>query len=754
MSEPSAFIPGRPGAAEPPLVAYRPAQPLGVAGGYVRSLTRGSGLVVDLFCQGPRLMEEAVEAGRRALGVSVNPVLLHIAREGLTPPETDGLNAAFTRLADTPKAHVSLGTHLDALYRTRCPSCDTPGIAEWFAWHRDRGRPYEKAVCCRRCEKLQVGPTDAEDVALAHSFAPRGLPYYYALDRAAPMDHPSRERAAELVACYTPRNLSALMELIRTVDGIVASGRPGAALKSLLLDCFDRCSKLYPKDEDRARPRTLRVPVRYLERNVWRCLENRLSHYGKRARRSSYPEAADPEALIGGLAEGYALVACAAREVGRILPSGSVDLVLVDPPRPDGVFWALSALWSAWLWRSEEARALRPYLRRRRFDWDWHWQALRDALGEVGPRLTEQGRLVTLFSSDEEELLVSVCLAAANADYSLRGWGYAPEAGYRLVWSWDGPTRVRSVEGDQSLQAMADGMQEAMTDTLQRRREPTPERLLRAAAHARLAERGLLRVPGELRADEIARDRVGEAFDNGLQAAPMTRVNPATPGGDAQWWLRESDRESDSLADRIEALVRQLLSERLVWIEDELLAAVYARFSGPLTPDLTLVRTCLSSYGTYTGSEVRLRHEDNEAQRRREIETVCRNLLGLGRRLGFRTCVGDTWDVRWRADGHPGFLFVVSATALLARWLLTGHPGEVDGEKCLVVPGGRAELIHLKLQRDPRLVEAVESGAWQFIKFRHLRRLMDEEDLDRQAFEIVLGLDPIAEQEHAQLSLL
>jgi hypothetical protein len=74
-------------------------------------------------------------------------------------------------------------------------------------------------------------------------------------------------------------------------------------------------------------------------------------------------------------------------------------------------------------------------------------------------------------------------------------------------------------------------------------------------------------------------------------------------------------------------------------------------------------------------------------------------------------------------------------------------------QRCLVLPGGRAQLIGLKLQRDPRLVRAVEAGGWQFIKFRHVRRLVVEEELDRHALKTVLGLDPIAEQEAAQIPL-
>ncbi len=77
----------------------------------------------------------------------------------------------------------------------------------------------------------------------------------------------------------------------------------------------------------------------------------------------------------------------------------------------------------------------------------------------------------------------------------------------------------------------------------------------------------------------------------------------------------------------------------------------------------------------------------------------------------------------------------------------------MDAQRCLVVPGGRARLIDLKLQRDARLASAAKVGDWQFIKFRHLRRLMEKGDLDRYAFKTVLGLDPIIEQEGAQIPL-
>lgn len=765
MPKRPSFVPGLPATPDPPLASYRPSQPVGVVEEYVRRLTPPDGLVVDLFCQGSRFVREAVKAGRRALGFSVNPLLLHIARLGLIPLEQEALQAGFTRLADTPRADKPLGSYLASLYSARCPACQTLGTADWFAWRRDADRPFEKAVRCPRCAGVRIGPTDRDDVALAQSFAPRGLPYYYALDRAAPLvrqaPHPARERAADLVDCYTPRNLSALMDLSRRVEGMEATRSVRIGLKALLLDCFDRCSKLYPYDEDRPRPRTVRVPVRYLERNVWLCLEESLPSLLKRRPSASVDEIEDVVGLVRGSAVGYALVPSAARDVGEILPAHGVDLVLVDPPRPDGVFWALSALWVAWLWDASDARAMRPFLRRRRFDWHWHWQALGEALRTVGPRLKDTGFLIMVFSEADPDMLRSVCLAASGAGYDLRAWGYAPEVGYRLAWRWKGSDRSQPTAVERLRSDAADEAKGAVTSALRRRGEPSPELLLRAAAQTRLVDGGLMRAIVTLGQDASPMELASDATDEGFATAPVAELKH---GGELRrrlWWLLDPPKPADPLADQVELLVREMLAERLVWLENELINAVYAHFPGVLTPNLTLVRACVASYGLREGQEIRLRPEDDFQRRRHEIEAVSRSLIALGQQLEFQTAAGDGWDVRWLdatddekdAREREIYVFTISATAALASRLLGQGLPESDAQRCLVVPGGRAKLIDHKLQRDPTLAQAVSSGQWQFIKFRHLRRLVAEEDLDRYAFRAVLGLDPIAEREHTQLVL-
>lgn len=749
MEQPVWFVPGRPTPPEGVLARYRSPQPVGVAMEYVRRLTGPGDVVLHLFCQGPLFLREAVCAGRRAVGVNINPVSLLVAGLGLEGlPDPTVLKAAFTRLADSRKGAATLHLHIEGLYRSRCPVCGAEGIAEWFAWDREAGYPYAKRVRCPRCAKAQEGAADEEDIAGGRRFEPRGLPYHYALNRVAPLGHPARERAAELVALYTPRNLSALVDVLLRLEGMELERSVRAVMQGLLLEAFDRGSGLDPYGEERTRPRLLRLPARFLERNVWLLLEEGLDRLIGQAREEPVRRAANLSALLADRTPAYVLVPCAARDVGRLLPVRSVSLILADPPRPDGVFWALCALWSGWLWDSPPAHALRPFLRRRRFDWDWHQRALRTALTAAASLLTPEGHLVVLTPELEEEMVASAFLAGVGAGYELEGWGGCPEVGCRTVWQvrkWrrEGPTEQGTAPEPEEVAAEAAGFAPSLAETcLRERAEPTPWPFLQSAVYAGLAAKGWS-------APTVA--PVVEGVRRGMEGMGLERVDE----GQDLWWLPtlKAERLADPLADRVEEWVCQAFLSRPLWSKEELALAVYAAFHGSLTPSLSLVLLCLDSYGVAGEKGWRLREEDAASWREEEIKALRRELQALGARLGFQTRSGRGWDVRWQEQGRDAYVFVVLPTAAVGRHLLAGPAVPGGARPCLVFPGGRAELLAYKIRRDPRLARVAEEQGWQFIKFRHLRRLITER-LDRRLFETVLGLDPIVEREGVQIPLV
>ncbi len=766
MGEEAWFVPGRPKIAEGPLARYRPPVPVGAADAYIRQWTPPGALVLDLFCQGPTFLREAVRAGRRAIGANANPIGLLVAGLGLegAPP----LQAAFTRLADTPKEtpnrrSVPLHRHILSLYGSRCPACGSEGTAEWFAWDREARYPYAKAVRCPRCGRTQEGPTDEADIMAARRLDRRGFAYYFALDRVAPLGHPQRARAGELVDLYTPRNLSALVDILVRLEGLELERPVRAALQGALLETMDRASSLDPHGEERPRPRLLRPPARFLERNVWYLLEEAVARVPGWA-----PEvvrrAPGLKDLLADSTPAYTLLPLPAREVARQLPTGSVSLILADPPRPDGVFWALSALWAGWLWESPAAQAMRPLLGRRRLEWDWHQEALRAALAAVGPLLAPNGHLVLLFAEPEENLVASACQAASAAGYELAGWGASTEVGCRLVWRWKGraagapaggtPAKGTPARGAPTVGAALaaaspgqgqalplpdapDAVAGALRETLRARGEPTHRFLLLAVVHTELARRGWNGPFGE----------VAQAVRRGWEGLDLEALETDL------FWLSDLDAEGlpPPLADRVEEMVRSRLTEG-PQATDDLLLAVYRALSGPLTPEPSLVLLCLQSYGVEEGGIWHLREEDDPTRRAEEIEALRRDLEALGRRLRYRPARGRGWDLRWRERRRDVYLFRLSATAALGD-VVTGPAVPRGGRPCRVLPGGRAELLAEKLRRDPRLARAAWRDGWQFVKFRHLRRLIAE-GVDRRTFAVMLGLDPTIGPRGVQIPLM
>ncbi len=742
MGEITWFVPGHPEVAPGPLARYCPTAPVGAADGYIRQLAAPGALVLDLFCQGPTFLREAVRAGCRAIGANANPIGLLIAGLGLEGAPAN-LGAAFTRLADAPKEtptrrSIPLHRHILSLYSSRCPACGGEGTAEWFAWDREARYPYAKAVRCPRCGRTQEGPTDEADIIAARRLDRRGFAYYFALDRVAPPQSPHRTRAGELVDLYTPRNLSALVDILVRLEGLELERPARAALQGALLETMDRASSLDPHGEERPRPRLLRPPARFLERNVWYLLEEAV------ARAAGW--APEPVRRAPGLRDlladptpAYTLLPLPAREVARHLAPGTVSLILADPPRPDGVFWALCALWAGWLWESPTSQAMRPLLGRRRLEWDRHQEAFQTALSAVGPLLAPDGHLVILFAEPDENLVASACQAASAAGYDLVGWGASPEVGCRLVWRWtrrnDRPDHTNYVGA--TLAVAPDAIAGTVRETLSARAEPTPRFLLTAAVHTDMARRRWNGPFGE----------VTQAVRQGWERLELEALEADL------FWSPDLDasRLDPPLADRVEETVRSLLAEGSPWTTRDLLLAVYRALDGPLTPDPSLVLLCMRSYGVEDGGVWRLREEDDPIRRAEELDALRRDLEELGRRLHYRPARGHGWDLRWRERGRDVYLFRISSTAALGD--IVRLPIPRGGRPCWVLPGGRAELLAEKLRRDPRLARAVWGAGWQFVKFRHLRRLIAE-GVDRRTFAVMLGLDPATGPRGVQIPLM
>jgi hypothetical protein len=414
--------------------------------------------------------------------------------------------------------------------------------------------------------------------------------------------------------------------------------------------------------------------------------------------------------------------------------------------------------------------------------------------------------MVCIFSADDPTIVEALTLATAGAGYEWIGWGGRPPGEVRATWRLGAAVEHTPLEADPLSRAVAERVAGASLNVLRVRGEPAVWSTLHAAIYAELAQSGLLAQVARL-ADDIPEplswltDIIRSALDGAPLRQILSAIEDESQDGlvEPVWWLDEPlEAEAVSpLNDRIELAVAEILRELLAVTEIDLDRRVCARLPGPQTPDAHLIRLCLLSYGDeYAPGHWRLRSEDELEARATEIDAVIGDLASLGQRLGFEVALGDPrageWAVRWHDEtGQIPYVFAVRTTAVLSDLLFEPPPLQPNslngnasapsdaipghqrrglgiaewskGDKveskttpCLTLPGGRAIVVSYKLRHDPRLRKQVARHGWQFLKFRHLRHLVQKvtaKQLDRYAFQAALGLDPIVEQEEAQMSL-
>jgi hypothetical protein len=211
------------------------------------------------------------------------------------------------------------------------------------------------------------------------------------------------------------------------------------------------------------------------------------------------------------------------------------------------------------------------------------------------------------------------------------------------------------------------------------------------------------------------------------------------------WWFREQKMPEEfeiepPQADRVEiSVVRYLQSHPLSTIQ-EIDQALCRNFPGILTPSPELIQICLESYGEQDPPDSglwTLRTQDDAGKRRLELNEMNVLLKQVARSIGCQL-QGQTPLLIIDEKGETSYICHIIASGIISNILLGQNPN--PQKSLIILPGSRANLVIYKIQHDPRLRQAVDSG-WRFVKYRQLRLLSKSAIISTALMEEQLSKD-------------
>jgi hypothetical protein len=772
------FIPGLLAPPQGLLARYLPPLPAGIAETWLKERLPPGAWVLDPFGTFPRIAVEAARAGYRVLVAANNPVARRLFEISAAPPSEGELRAALAELAAAYKGDERIEPHIRSLYLTECAECGQLVDAAYFLWERGASTPYARVYQCPACGDSGEKPAAPGDVQRATQFGAGGMHRARALERVAALDDPDRAHVEEALAVYLPRAVYALFTLINRLDGLALSPARRSLLDAILLNAFDSANTLWPHPVQRERPRQLTIPPRFRENNVWLSLEGGIERLAAQPRPgvalSYWPEPPPPRGGIS-LFEGRL------KDLAASLPEIEIGAALAALPRPNQAFWTLSALWAGWLWGREAVGPFKSVLRRRRYDWAWHTAALSAALGNLSALLAPGTPFLGLISEAEPGFLSAALISASGASLELEGLALRAGNGQAQAL-WRKP-RAIAAGTTASSKAQPGGVAEtpstqnhshqvaaqAALGFLLERGQPAAYLQIHAAALSALAEAAAFPAgpgketapanPAELSPAEIFSQVQSMLKETFTARHGFLRFEGSEASQEVgQWWL--SDRGKATLpsavpppaiplADRVEMGCVRTLQKNAGCTLVEIDVALCQSFPGLHTPDPDLIQMCLDSYGETVepGSQAwRLRKEDKPSARREDLERARAMVRQLGEQLGFSvsrageistTAVPYIWE---EPRGSSRYVIYILASAAFGEIVLRG---DTPPEKALIViPGGRANLAAYKLRSNPVLRQEIDKG-WRIVKYRQLRRLLEDRMLTRDNLDEQLTLDPL-----------
>lgn len=719
-----------------PLDRYLPPLPTGMIEHWVVPPPAQGGWIFDPFGQSPDMLIDLVHRGWKVLVCLNNPILRLLLDLVANPPSVDEVTHCASVLASSARGSQRLEQLLQGLYLTECRDCQSALSAEMYLWEKGVDKPYAVVYHCPNCGSQGEYPLlPVDDQALQESRR-NTLPRAWAIEKIAPAGDPLREDAGEVVDSHLDRPLYFLFTLLNRLQSLPFTEREKRILSGILLDVLDDATPIHQINHTIPRPRQFMIPVRFHEHNLLKSFEDSVGRWlnpGAPVLVTEFPNLPDRPGIC--LYEGRV------RDLAEKQIPTEINRVCTILPRPNQAFWTLSAVWSAWLFGREEAASMAQVISRRRYDWNWHTNALSQVFQSIQRIVSADIQWQVLLTEAEPAFLSSAFHALNQSGYCCEN--FAIRAEDELVQS----TWRKEAPGTRSATAMLSSIvQRSAVDYLGEKGEPGEYLDMTCAALLGIDQR--IQVSADL-PNTTFLQQVKAAFSNPTIFRHFGPGEQTLESG--QWMLHHPPEGIVSFSDRIEESVVSILSAgtaiTLPELEDQVRERIFPIFH-PIQEYLMHLIDSYTEEETPGSNHWIIKVNEHPALRSSDQKTIRGMLSSLGRQFGLTVSHADQ-SIEW-SDGSGSLLYRFHILAN-ARFSHLVSAREVSSfTKVLVLPGSRSNLVAYKRRLNPWLDEQLDD--WHLIKYRHISRLVENPMLTREVFDLLLDNDP-AEYQPLQMQL-
>jgi DNA modification methylase len=766
---------------------------------YIEHYSEPDEIVLDAFAGVGSCPFEAIQTGRKAIAVELNPIAIFIMDMIATPFDERKFLSYYKQIHD----EMVKFEKETKLFQTTCENCGK--IGRIINIHYDGVRPFKIRYRCVCSKEPKSKVPDMDDIETIYMSQNLELKWWYPQDEfpeSEAFDLAKKEVGKCFYNLWTRRVLyflSFLYDKIESIDDETIRNFMKFAFISTLHLTTKMVSARREKSErpdsgSWGRPAYL-FPKRHLEQNPFYVFGRRIFNKNQGllvAKNSSNKLLGNKINFAKNFDElknsskNFLLLQKNSIELTKFIPKESVDYVLTDPPYADLIkYFDLSSIWSVWLkGKDNNSQFEIPYVEEiivhDKKELSNYERMMYKAFLEIKEILKSNHYMTLTFHNQNPEIFDLIIKLVRNAGFVIEKIMFQPnkrasESGVANPWGSaivDYYIRCRKPSKDEVLKEglNKEGFEKLVIESakriIARRGQPTELPFIIDEIWVELYKYGQFFETTTKDIVSLLNSKVGIEFKKIKTENEKKQLQE-------KWWLEKPEEVIKHpelpLSERIEKAIIQTLYKKGKASYDEIMDTLFQEFPNSLTPatDGSRVKALLKEYAQKTSDGKWILKQNVRHYESMHIEII-KILAEIGKKLGFQIWCPDRnkneilkricleklelpinedkakrvkeIDVLWLKDGKIVCSFDVEhSTPLFEALIRASNLPDVNfTKKYILLPRERKNLFDRRMKEELFVKEWKERD-WKLGFFEELEKFYKKRKLNVEEFEEIFN---------------